>query len=88
MNNKNKKDNKKPTFNLSWIYILLFVAFGYIIMKDDGSSMVGKANYSEFKEYVEKGYAEKDPTADIEGYDAGRKIAIYLSGFCQVHIWR
>ncbi len=59
MNNKNKKDNKKPTFNLSWIYILLFVAFGYIIMKDDGSSMVGKANYSEFKEYVEKGYAEK-----------------------------
>ena len=59
MNNKNKKDNKKPTFNLSWIYILLFVAFGYIIMKDDGSSMVGKANYSEFKEYLEKGYAEK-----------------------------
>ncbi len=27
----------------------------------------------------EKGYAEKDPTADIEGYDACRKIAILTS---------
>ena len=26
----------------------------------------------------EKGYAEKDPTADIEGYDACRKIAAIL----------
>ncbi|NLL78945.1 MAG: homoserine dehydrogenase [Clostridiales bacterium] len=31
------------------------------------------------KEAQEKGYAEKDPTADIEGYDACRKIAILSS---------
>lgn len=31
------------------------------------------------KEAQEKGYAEKDPTADVEGYDAGRKIAILSS---------
>lgn len=31
------------------------------------------------KEAQEKGYAEKDPTADIEGHDAGRKIAILTS---------
>lgn len=31
------------------------------------------------KEAQAKGYAEKDPTADIEGYDAGRKIAILTS---------
>ena len=31
------------------------------------------------KDAQEKGYAEKDPTADIEGYDAGRKIAILTS---------
>ena len=30
-------------------------------------------------EAQEKGYAEKDPTADIEGHDAGRKIAILTS---------
>lgn len=31
------------------------------------------------KEAQDKGYAEKDPTADIEGQDAGRKIAILTS---------
>lgn len=31
------------------------------------------------KRAQEKGYAEKDPTADICGYDAGRKIAILTS---------
>lgn len=31
------------------------------------------------KEAQEKGYAEKDPTADVEGYDACRKIAILSS---------
>ena len=31
------------------------------------------------KEAQEKGYAEADPTADVEGYDAGRKIAIMAS---------
>ena len=34
------------------------------------------------KDAQEKGYAEKDPTADIEGYDAGRKIAILTSLVC------
>ena len=28
---------------------------------------------------TELGYAEADPTADIEGYDAGRKVAIMAS---------
>ena len=31
------------------------------------------------KEAQELGYAEKDPTADVEGYDACRKIAILTS---------
>ena len=30
-------------------------------------------------EATELGYAEADPTADVEGYDAGRKIAIMAS---------
>ena len=34
------------------------------------------------KEAQAKGYAEKDPTADIEGYDACRKIAILTSVDC------
>ena len=34
------------------------------------------------KEAQELGYAEKDPTADIEGHDAQRKIAILTSLIC------
>ena len=30
----------------------------------------------------QRGYAEKDPTADVEGYDACRKIAILTSLVC------
>ncbi|MBO7260689.1 MAG: ATP-dependent zinc metalloprotease FtsH [Bacteroidaceae bacterium] len=72
-NNNNKNSKKKPTFNLSWIYILLFVGFGYIIMKDDNGSMLGKANYSEFKEYIEKGYAEK-----VVIYSNAHTLELYL----------
>ncbi|SFA83172.1 homoserine dehydrogenase [Acetitomaculum ruminis DSM 5522] len=34
------------------------------------------------KEAQEKGYAERDPKADVEGLDAGRKIAILTSLVC------
>ncbi len=34
---------------------------------------------SVLKDAQDKGYAEKDPTADVEGHDAGRKIAILTS---------
>ncbi len=48
----------------------------YILTKmaDDGSDFDDV-----LKEAQEKGYAEKDPTADVEGYDACRKIAILTS---------
>jgi len=35
------------------------------------------------KEAQEKGYAEKNPEADVEGYDTGRKIAILTSLACK-----
>ena len=39
------------------------------------------------KDAQAKGYAEKDPTADIEGYDACRKIAILSSLACGHHVY-
>ena len=39
------------------------------------------------KDAQAKGYAEKDPTADIEGYDACRKIAILSSLVCGHQIY-
>lgn len=38
------------------------------------------------KDAQDKGYAEKDPTADIEGYDACRKIAILTSLVAGQHV--
>ncbi len=48
----------------------------YILTKmaEDGSDF-----QEVLKEAQELGYAEKDPTADVEGYDACRKIAILTS---------
>ncbi len=43
-------------------------------MEKDGSDFAGV-----LKEAQQLGYAEKDPTADVEGYDACRKIAILTS---------
>ena len=41
---------------------------------------------SALKDAMAKGYAEKDPTADIEGYDAKRKISILASIGCGKYI--
>lgn len=41
----------------------------------------GKSFAQALKEAQEKGYAEADPTADVEGIDAGRKICI-LADLC------
>lgn len=41
------------------------------------------ADYAEvLKEAQDKGYAERNPEADVEGHDAGRKIAILSSLMC------
>ena len=42
-------------------------------------STEGSAFDDVLKEAQQKGYAEADPTADVEGYDACRKIAILSS---------
>ena len=52
---------KGPKFSLSWIYAIIFVALIYMYTKGDDSSngITKNITYSEFKEYVTKGYAEK-----------------------------
>ncbi len=53
--NKNNKPGNGFRIT-SIIYILLFILFGYILFKDDGSELSGEASYTDFKEYMEKGY--------------------------------
>ena len=42
----------------SWLYIILFIGLGYLLFKDDGTDLTGTATYTEFKEYMEKGYVQ------------------------------
>ncbi len=51
----------------------------YILTKMDRE---GAAFADVLKEAQEKGYAERNPKADVEGYDACRKIAILSSLMC------
>ncbi len=60
MNNKSNNNTKKrmPKFNVAWIYILIIIGFVYIALNNDKSELTKKAGYTEFQEYVEKGYAQ------------------------------
>ena len=56
-----------PRFNMNWIYILIIVSLALFFLSDSGnalatasgSAMKQDATYTKFKEYVEKGYADK-----------------------------
>lgn len=56
--NNNNKDKKEGTgFKIqSWLYLTLFIVLGYILLKDGNSGLTGKASYSDFENYMEKGY--------------------------------
>ena len=64
-NNKNKNNNKKrgPQISLTWIYLIIAITLGYMLMNGDSSLLSGgssrNATYSEFKSYVEQGYASR-----------------------------
>ena len=63
--NKSKKKNKKnkPQISLTWIYLVIAVTLGYMLMNGDSTLLSGttyrNATYSQFKSYVEQGYASR-----------------------------
>ncbi|MBO4525428.1 MAG: ATP-dependent zinc metalloprotease FtsH [Bacteroidales bacterium] len=85
MNGKRENGNGKggkPKFSLSWIYILLFAAFAYIMLKDDGSEVSGKAGYTQFKEYVRNGYARQ-----IKVFTNTGNLELYLIPDSAYHVF-
>ena len=60
---KNKNKKERPQISLTWIYIIIAVALGYMLMNGDNSLLSGassrNATYSEFKNFVEQGYASR-----------------------------
>ena len=63
--NSNRNKNKKggSQISLTWIYVVIAIALGYMLMSGDNSLLSGStsrsATYSEFKSYVEQGYASR-----------------------------
>ena len=69
-----KKPNKQkmnvPRPNLSWLYIAIAAVIAYFLFTGDETSASKEINYTEFKEMVTKGYAERivaydDNTVDM-----------------------
>ena len=63
-NDKSKKNKKRrPQPSLTWFYLVIAITLGYILMSGDNTLLSGpssrNATYSEFKSYVEQGYASR-----------------------------
>ncbi|MBQ0049388.1 MAG: ATP-dependent zinc metalloprotease FtsH [Bacteroidales bacterium] len=80
MNNQsniNPNNGKKPRFNLSWIYIAIAVALGYLFFTGDNHASNGtmkEAKYSEFQEYLTNGWARRVVINQQEG-----ELRMYVS---------
>ena len=74
---------KGPKFRLSWIYGLIAIALVFLYLQDgdDTKGLTRHISYSEFKEYVSKGYAEK-----VVAYD-NNKVELTIIPDSAVHIF-
>ncbi len=69
MNENNNKKNRKPSFNLTWVYVIVAVVLGYLfITGSDSLGSEGKeVGYSQFKRYIEEGWCRKVVMNQKEG---------------------
>jgi cell division protease FtsH len=61
-NGGNNRKQKMPRFNLSWLYIAIAVALGYLFFAGGNTQQSGSSKsvtYTQFKQYVEQGYASR-----------------------------
>ncbi|MBM6719953.1 MULTISPECIES: ATP-dependent zinc metalloprotease FtsH [Bacteroidaceae] len=63
-NNINNTPNNKPKINvprpnLTWLYVVIALVFGFLYLSSDEGSANKEISYTEFKEMVKKGYASK-----------------------------
>ena len=75
---------KTPKFSLSWVYMIIFAALVYMLLRDPSTEQGGiqrNISYSEFKEYVGKGYAEK-----VVAYD-DNKVELTIISDSAAHIF-
>ena len=70
-NNKNKNKKRGPQVSLTWVYMIVAIVIGYLLMNGDNNILSGASSrsitYSQFKNYVEQGYASKIVANKDEG---------------------
>ena len=68
MNENNKPNINMPRPNLTWLYIVIALIFGYLYLAGgDEGNIVKEVSYTEFQGWVSKGYADK-----VVAYDDNR----------------
>lgn len=58
-NTNNKPKLNMPRFNLNWLYLIIGLSFAILYFSDEGGSVDKKITYTEFKDMLNKGYANK-----------------------------
>lgn len=71
-NNQNKPKINMPRPNLSWLYIIIAMTMAFLYITSDEGSMSKEITYTEFKDMVKKGYADK-----IIAYD-NNSVEMYI----------
>ena len=82
-----KRKNSKPKislprFNLTWLYVLIAVFFAFMYLGGGESSATKDVTYTEFKEMVVKGYADK-----IVAYD-NKEVEMYIKPEHKVDVFK
>lgn len=72
-----------PRPKLSWIYIIIFLALGILWFTSESAVVPENVSYTEFKQYVEKGYVQKIVAYDDNTVEAYIKPEHVVSVFKQ-----
>lgn len=59
LNNNNKPKINVPRPSLSWLYVIIALVFGFLYFSSEDGSASKEITYTEFKDMVSKGYANK-----------------------------
>ena len=58
-NTNNKPKINMPRFNLSWLYVIIAMSFAILYFSNQEGGIDKQITYTEFKDMINKGYANK-----------------------------
>ena len=77
-NNASNRPPKMPKFNMNWLYTIILISLLVLFFSGGGDALGGsatkQATYTEFKQYVEKGYVLSVTANKTEG-----KLKLYIN---------